>query len=78
MTNIAILASGNGSNFENIVKAVRKGHIKVKIKLLITDKNSAVDILDQRSRAKGIVKGFKENLCKIDYMLLEEDLRIWR
>jgi rod shape-determining protein MreC len=42
--------------------------------LLITDKNSAVDIINQRSRSKGIVKGSKDNLCKIDYVLSEEDV----
>lgn len=39
--NIAVLASGNGSNFEAIVKAVKKRQIKARLKLLITDKNNA-------------------------------------
>lgn len=39
--NIAVLASGNGSNFEAIAKAVKKKYIKAKIKLLITDKRGA-------------------------------------
>ena len=40
--NIAILASGRGTNFEAIVKAVKKGKIpKAEIKLLITDREDA-------------------------------------
>jgi len=46
--NIAILASGNGSNFEAIVKAVKRGYIKASIKALITDKHDAF----VRERAK--------------------------
>jgi len=39
---IAILASGNGSNFEAIVKAIKKGKIKnAKVVLLITDRRNA-------------------------------------
>ena len=36
--NIAVLASGRGTNFEAIAKAVKKGFIRAKLKLLITDK----------------------------------------
>lgn len=39
--NIAILASGNGSNFEAIAKAAKRGYIKSPIKILITDKANA-------------------------------------
>lgn len=39
--NIAVLASGNGSNFEAIAKAIKQKRIKAKIKLLITDKKGA-------------------------------------
>ncbi|MCK9615133.1 MAG: phosphoribosylglycinamide formyltransferase [Candidatus Omnitrophica bacterium] len=46
--NIAILASGNGSNFEAIVKAAKRGYIKAFIKVLITDKSNAY----VRQRAK--------------------------
>ena len=42
MINIAVLASGNGSNFEAIAQAVKSRKLKgVKIKLLITDKEKA-------------------------------------
>lgn len=39
--NIAVLASGNGSNFQAIAKAVKRKYIKSNIKLLITDKKDA-------------------------------------
>ena len=39
--NIAILASGHGTNFEAIVKAVKKGRIKANIKFVLTDKKDA-------------------------------------
>ena len=39
--NIAILASGSGSNFEAIAKAAKKGYFKATIKLLISDKEKA-------------------------------------
>jgi phosphoribosylglycinamide formyltransferase-1 len=48
LMNIAILASGNGSNFEVIAKAVKRGYIKASIKALITDKENAF----VRKRAK--------------------------
>jgi len=47
--NIAILASGNGTNFEAIAKAVKRGYIKANIKLLLTDKENAF----VRKRAAG-------------------------
>lgn len=39
--NLAILASGSGSNFQALVDAQKKGYFKAKIKLLITDKEKA-------------------------------------
>ena len=48
--NIAVLASGNGSNFQALVKAIGKQKLKAKINLLITDrKNSFV-----RKRAENL------------------------
>jgi rod shape-determining protein MreC len=42
--------------------------------LLVIDKNSAIDVLNQRSRAKGIVKGYRDNMCRLDYVLTKEDV----
>ena len=39
--NIAVLASGSGTNFEAIAKSIKKGYIKARLKLLVTDKRSA-------------------------------------
>ncbi len=48
--NIAILASGNGTNFQALAKAIKKQKLKARIKLLVTDKrNSFV-----RKRAKNL------------------------
>jgi len=66
MINIAVLASGNGTNFEALTKAVKKQRLKADIKLLITDKKNAF----ARKRAKRLgvkdifidPKGFKSRL----------------
>ncbi len=50
--NIAILASGNGSNFEAIAKAVKRGYIKASIKVLLTDCGTAY--VRQRARRNKI------------------------
>lgn len=52
MINIAILASGKGSNFSAIVQAQRKGLFSANIKLLITDKETA--FVRQRAKKIGI------------------------
>jgi len=39
--NMAVLASGRGTNFEAIAKAVKRGYIRANLKLLITDKEEA-------------------------------------
>lgn len=41
MKNIAILASGNGSNFAAIAQAIKTGRIYANLKILITDKETA-------------------------------------
>lgn len=59
--NLAILASGRGSNFTALVKAVQKGRIKARIKLLICDKSKAF----VRKRARKL--GIKECLVEPKY-----------
>lgn len=41
LKNIAVLASGNGSNFQAIVEAVKRGKIKANLKLLVSDNPKA-------------------------------------
>lgn len=53
MVNIAIFASGNGSNFENIIKEINTGNVeKVTCKVLIVDKEQAYAI--ERAKKLGI------------------------
>jgi rod shape-determining protein MreC len=44
--------------------------------MLIIDRNSAVDALVQRTRARGIVKGTSGDECYLDYVLYEDDVRV--
>jgi phosphoribosylglycinamide formyltransferase-1 len=50
--NIAVLASGKGTNFQALVDAACRGEIKAEIKLLITDK--ANSFVRKRAKAFGI------------------------
>ena len=43
--------------------------------LLITDYNSSVDAIVQRSRAKGLVEGNGENRCRLKYAPRAEDIQ---
>lgn len=43
--------------------------------LLIIDRNSAVDGLVQRTRARGIVKGESDDICLFQYALRKEDVK---
>jgi rod shape-determining protein MreC len=44
--------------------------------LLTIDVNSSFDALVKRTRARGVVEGGVENLCKLSYVLKTEDIRI--
>ncbi len=44
--------------------------------LLITDYNSAVDCIVQRTRAKAIVEGKGENRCELKYLLRTEEVAV--
>jgi len=55
LKNIAVLASGNGSNFQAIVEAVKRGKIKANLKLLVSD-NPEAYCLQRAVKAK--VKAF--------------------
>jgi len=48
--NIAVFASGNGSNFQAIVSAFNKKNSKVKVKLLVCD-NPAAFVLERAKKA---------------------------
>jgi rod shape-determining protein MreC len=44
--------------------------------MLIIDRNSAVDALVQRTRARGVLKGESTDQCRLDYVLRKKDVRI--
>lgn len=44
--------------------------------MLIIDRNSAVDALVQRSRARGMIKGTSEDQCRFVYVLQKHDVQI--
>lgn len=44
--------------------------------LLITDYNSAIDSIVQRTRAKAIVEGRGENRCELKYLLRSEEVEV--
>lgn len=52
MNNIAVFASGNGSNFQAIIDAVKANQLDATIKLLVCDQPSAYAI--ERAKAEGI------------------------
>ncbi|WP_456431627.1 rod shape-determining protein MreC [Thermosulfuriphilus sp.] len=43
--------------------------------MLITDPNSAVDVVVQRSRARGILRGQGSETCNLEYVSMEADVR---
>ncbi len=43
--------------------------------LLITDRNSAVDVMAQTSRARGVLKGESGGPCYLDYVGMHEDVK---
>ena len=44
--------------------------------MLIIDRNSAVDALVQRSRARGVIKGESRDQCRLNYVLRKHDVRV--
>lgn len=52
--NFAVLASGNGSNLQAIINAAKKGRVRGKLKLVISDKADARAL--ERARKAGVPK----------------------
>ena len=63
----------NASGVVGRVVSVSPHYAKV---LLLTDQNSAVDSLIQRSRDRGMVRGLKTETCALDYMTKTSDVRV--
>ncbi len=61
---------------EGIVGHVLQASPRYAKVLLITDFNSSVDAVVQRSRAKGLVAGNGENRCRLKYAERTEDIQV--
>ncbi|MFB5661209.1 phosphoribosylglycinamide formyltransferase [Alteribacillus sp. HJP-4] len=73
--NIAVFASGNGSNFQAIADAVKEGRLKADIKLLVCDKPEA-GVVERASQAGVPVFCFRpksyENKAAFEKEIVEE------
>ena len=68
LKNIAVLASGNGSNFQAIADAIKKGKLKAHLKLLISDNPQAYCI--QRAataKVKAFIVDRRDSINKKDF-----------
>jgi rod shape-determining protein MreC len=61
---------------EGVIGQILKTAPSHSVVLLITDYNSAVDSIVQRTRAKAIVEGRGENRCQLKYLLRAEDVAV--
>src|SRR4030043_1620786 len=59
---------------EGVIGQILKTALHYSTVLLITDYNSAIDSIIQRTRAKAIVEGKGEHRCKRKYLLRTEDV----
>lgn len=59
---------------EGVVGQILRAAPRHSVVLLITDYNSAIDSIIQRTRAKAIVEGRGENRCQLKYLLRAEDV----
>jgi len=81
VANLAVLASGNGSNFAAIAEAIKRDCLKARIKLLITDNEIAfVRLRARKLKIKDVFinpKDFKSRFCfdkKIAEILIREEI----
>jgi len=44
--------------------------------MLVIDRNSAVDALVQRTRARGVIKGDSTDRCRLEFVLRKNDVRV--
>jgi len=59
---------------EGVIGQILKTAPSHSVVLLVTDYNSAIDSIIQRTRAKAIVEGGGENRCQLKYLLRAEDV----
>jgi len=61
---------------EGVVGQILKTSPDYATVLLMTDYNSAIDAIVQRTRAKAIVEGKEENRCQLKYLLRTEEVEV--
>ncbi|OGP63533.1 MAG: rod shape-determining protein MreC [Deltaproteobacteria bacterium RBG_13_53_10] len=61
---------------EGVVGQILRVSPNYSVVLLLTDYNSAIDAVAQRTRAKAIVEGKGENRCQLKYLLRAEDVAV--
>ncbi len=61
---------------EGVIGQILRTGPRHSIVLLITDYNSAVDSIVERTRAKAIVEGKGENRCQLKYLLRAEEVAV--
>ncbi len=71
VTEGAILLAGAG-----VVGQVVESGLFYSRAMLVSDRNSAVAVLVQRSRARGILRGEGRGLCRLDYVAAEADVKV--
>ncbi|MGZ3748139.1 MAG: formyltransferase family protein, partial [Pseudobdellovibrionaceae bacterium] len=69
---IAILASGRGSNFEAIARAIEAKYLKAQIAVVVSDRPEALVL--EKAKARGLKTLIEKDQKKIKYALLELDL----
>lgn len=68
LKNIAVLASGNGSNFQAIADAIKAGKLKARLKLLVSDNPEAYCLQRAaRIKVKAFIVGRRDFTNKKDF-----------
>ncbi|MDP2044532.1 MAG: phosphoribosylglycinamide formyltransferase [Candidatus Omnitrophota bacterium] len=66
--NLAIFASGNGSNFSAIVKAIKQGRIKARLVILVCDKPEAFVIKRAQKAKVAVILAKREDFAsRLDF-----------
>jgi rod shape-determining protein MreC len=63
-------------NYYGVVGQVTRVFPKYSDVMLVTDPNSAIDTIVQESRARGILKGQGEPICKLKYLNRLDDVKV--
>lgn len=63
-------------NSQGIVGQIGKVYGSYSDVLLLTDKSNAVDVIIQRTRARGILKGFTQHQLSFEFLSVDEDLEV--